>query len=236
MYNKELGVFNTFGKKCWSWHGFCYRYLSWGGIHVEKIDNLVKKMNIALWSFAGILLLMISLSIGYDVVTRYVFSYSNEWVGEYSGYMLVCLAFLSAPYTLYIGGMTKVDIITSAVNPRAKRILLIVTLTLTLVYLGILFKESSSLMMKSFTRGWRSATTIRTPLWIPQLAVPAGAVLMFLTTLLNLAKTILTKPERDAPKKKLTDEDLAKQLLEEAKEEAGGANEDAGVSTGKGGH
>jgi TRAP-type C4-dicarboxylate transport system permease small subunit len=94
------------------------------------------------------------------------------------------------------------------------------------VYLAILFKESTSLMLKSLTRGWRSATTIRTPLWIPQLAVPAGTGLMFLTTLLLLAKTVITKPEKEVPKKKLSDDELAKQLLEEAKEEAGGGESD----------
>lgn len=188
---------------------------------MDKIDKIIKKLSVALWSFGGILLLLISLSVSYDVVTRYVFSYSNEWVGEYSGYMLVCIAFLAAPYTLYIGGMTKVDLITSAVKPKVRKILLIITLAITLVYLGILFKESASLMMKSFTRGWRSATTIRTPLWVPQLAVPVGTVLMFLTTLLNFVKAIISKPEAEAPKKKQTDEEMAKQLLKEATEEGG---------------
>jgi TRAP-type C4-dicarboxylate transport system permease small subunit len=199
---------------------------------MDKIDAIIKKLSIALWSFGGILLLLISLSVSYDVVTRYFFSYSNEWVGEYSGYMLVCIAFLAAPYTLYIGGMTKVDLITSAVKPKAKKMLLIATLVITLVYLGILFKESSGLMMKSLTRDWRSATTIRTPLWIPQLAVPAGTVLMFLTTLLNLVKAIISKPE--APKQKLSDEELAKQLLKEAKEEGGGESAEGVSSTKEG--
>lgn len=196
---------------------------------MDKIDGIVKKLSIALWSFGGILLLLISLSVSYDVITRYFFKYSNEWVGEFSGYMLVCIAFLAAPYTLYIGGMTKVDLITSAVKPKVRKILLIATLVITLVYLAVLFKESASLMMKSFSRGWRSATTLRTPLWIPQLAVPAGTVLMFLTTLLNLVKAILSKPELEGPKKKLTDEELAKQLLKEAKEEGGGSSDDESV-------
>lgn len=185
---------------------------------MKKIEELVGKMNKALWSASGFLLLIIALSITYDVICRYVLNHSNEWVGEYSGYMLVCITFLAAPHTLFVGGMTRIDLVTSKVQPRTKRILEIITLSITLVYLGVLFKESGTLVLNSFTRGWRSATTIRTPLWIPQMAVPAGAALMFLTSLTRLIIVIISKPASAAPKKKLSDDELARQVLSETLE------------------
>ena len=188
---------------------------------MEKLDNLIKKMNTALWSFGGIMLLLISLSVSYDVVTRYVFKYSNEWVGEYAGYMLVCITFLAAPYTLYVGGMTKVDLITSMVRPRVKWILAIIVSLLSLLYLGVFFRMSFNLMMRSLMRGWRSQTSIRTLLWIPQLIIPTGAILMILSTLVVLLKTIVTGPEKKAVPHKLTDEELTEKAKEQAKDEGG---------------
>jgi len=194
---------------------------------LDSIDGIVKKLNGVLWSLSGYLLLLISLAVSYDVITRYIFKYSNEWVGEYCGYMLVCIAFLAAPHTLHVGGMTRVDLIVNAVRPRVKWIITIITGLLALLYLVVLFRVSLTLMMRSLARGWRSQTSLRTPLWIPQIAIPAGTILMILSSLVVLAKNIITVPKKDVPKrKKLTDEELAKQILEEAKEEAGGAVQD----------
>ena len=207
--------------------------------NLERIDNLLKKLTTALWSFGAVLLFVISLSVCYDVITRYVFNYSNEWVMEYSGYMLVCIAFLGAPYVTHINRMTKVDLIDSVVSPRVKRIILIIVLLISLGYLAVLFRQSSSLMLKSLLRGWRSATTIRTPLWIPQLTIPVGVALMFLVTFVKLLKTIITKPEKEAPKRKLTEEEQAKLLFESALKEAGEKttpDKDSGTSGKKEGH
>ena len=199
---------------------------------VEKIDNVVGQLNKTLWSLSGIILMIIGVSVCYDVFTRFVLNYSNEWVGEYAGYMYVCITFMAAPYTLYVGGMTKVDLIVNALKPMKKWLLTIFTSLLSLFYLGVLFRMSYNLVFRSFIRDWRSATQLRTPLWIPQMAIPIGAILMFLSVLTLLIKIIITGPEKTEVKK-LTEEELVEKAKKDAREEAGGGAKDIQFAAGK---
>jgi TRAP-type C4-dicarboxylate transport system permease small subunit len=162
------------------------------------------------------LLFLISLSVFWEVFSRKILNVSHEWVGEYCGYAMVMIAFLAAPHALFTGSMTKVDLLTNKVSPKALKVLSIIILLITLGYLITFFIQSFTLMRNSLVRGYRSATMLRTPLWIPQLTIPAGAMLMILTTVVMLIKTILMKPAAKAPKEKLTDDELAQKILQEA--------------------
>jgi TRAP-type C4-dicarboxylate transport system permease small subunit len=188
---------------------------------LKQVTEIITKLNKGLWSFGSILLLLISLAVCFDVITRYAFGFSSEWVGEFSGYLLVCIAYMSSPHALYIGRMTKVDLILSKVGPRTKKTLTILAHAISLVYLVIMLRESGKLVYNSFTLNWRSSTQLRTPLWIPQAILPAGVFLMVATNVLLLIQAVITKPEAPKPRVKLSDDEIAQQILKEAKEEVG---------------
>jgi TRAP-type C4-dicarboxylate transport system permease small subunit len=185
-------------------------------VDTSKIDQVVNRLNRALLVIGAFLLFLISLAVFWEVFSRKVLNVSHEWVGEYCGYTMVMIAFLAAPHALFTGSMTRVDLLANKISPRALKVLSIIILLITLGYLITFFIQSFTLMRNSLMRGYRSATMLRTPLWIPQLTIPAGAMLMILTTLVMLIKTILTKPAEKAPREKLTDDELAQKILKEA--------------------
>ena len=79
---------------------------------MKRLFKLVDTLNLWLWYAASALLVLIAVSVFYEVICRYVFSHSNVWVGECSGYLFAFIAFLGAPYVYSKGGMTAVGMLT----------------------------------------------------------------------------------------------------------------------------
>lgn len=163
---------------------------------MKKFFSAVDKANRALWTAASAMLIVIAAATFYEVICRYVFHHSNVWVGEYSGYLFAFIAFLGAPYTFSQGGMTAVDALTGKLKPRGQHIIKLVGLGVGLLFLVLLCYKSTQLMALSFTKGWKSSSALKTPLWIPQLAVPLGSFLLSLTSVVMFIKECMNYKEK----------------------------------------
>lgn len=169
---------------------------------MKKFFATVDKVNKALWYLSSLMLVLIVFSTFYEVICRYVFNHSNVWVGEYSGYLFAFIAFLAAPYAYSQGGMTTVDALIQKMKPRIRFVVKLFSIGMSFVFLSVLFYKSTELMQISLTKGWKSNSALATPLWIPQLAVPAGSLLLCFTSIVLFLKTIYEYQEEKKEKTK----------------------------------
>jgi len=154
---------------------------------LAKILNIIDHVNEMCGKVFGMLNLVLILIVVYEVICRYVFSYSNIWSMESIVYMMGGMAFFGAGYTLFHGSHVKVDIFYKKWSIRVKACVDILTYLLVFITCGILFYHGASEVYTSFMEGTPTESLWGPPLWISKSFIPIGALLIFLQ---GLAKWI----------------------------------------------
>lgn len=141
------------------------------------------------WLCAGVILVM-ALSVTYEVVVRYVFGRPTIWVTEVSSYMLVAVAFLGAAWTLRNDGHIRMELLAETGGPRGRRLSDFAMFLVGALVSAVLLWTGWNMAVANYTFGWKSSTLLATPLWIPQMLIPLGALTLLLQSLIGLADTI----------------------------------------------
>lgn len=144
-------------------------------IAITKIVDGLSKAAIIL---AGMILIYSTCHILLETVLRSVFATSTHVLDEFVGYSILSITFLSLAWTLRSDSMIRVNIITLKMPKKIERLL---DGVVSLVAFAIL-AFACRFFWKNFTKDWFrgsvSESVAEVPLWIPQLIVFIGAVLL----------------------------------------------------------
>jgi len=125
------------------------------------------------------------------IFVRFVLNQSTIWQTEMVVYLIVAATLIGLSYVQRLRGHVNVDLIPLAL-PRGPRFLLsIVTLTVSLVIVGMLVWYGYEHWHLAYSRGWHSDTVWGVRLWIPYLSIPVGFGLFFLQLLADLVAVVL---------------------------------------------
>jgi TRAP-type transport system small permease protein len=121
------------------------------------------------------------------VVSRYLFRYSFPWAEELTRYLLVWMVMLSAAIITRNDDHIRVEYFFDMIPPRLQALLMVV---LRLLMIGVLV-----LLVRY---GWRTAIgmqvtgapALRVSMMWPYLAIPVGAALMLVFSLLSLVDDV----------------------------------------------
>lgn len=97
----------------------------------------------------------------------------------YAGYFMAAAAFLSLAHTLKRGEHIRVTLVLNALGARGRRALELWSLSVAVGLSGLFAFYSARLAWQSRTFHDISTGIDATPLWIPQLAMVAGTLLLF---------------------------------------------------------
>lgn len=112
---------------------------------------------------------------------------------DFSGFMLAGATFLAMPYTLRSGGHIRVSLVTDRV-PRAIRIVMeIFVLVLGVVLAGYAAYFAILLTHESWHYNDLSNGIIPVPLWIPQMVMVLGLLLLTIALLHSLIQVCLSR-------------------------------------------
>lgn len=125
--------------------------------------------------------------IGGEVLVRNVFNYSFEGTDEFGSYLVVAATFLSLATCQAYGGYHELQVVKAKMSPRAGAALNVLLNAVCLLASFILLWQYARLVMTSWNNGDASTTSLRIPLWIPQLTMPIGIAALCLA----LVKTML---------------------------------------------
>ena len=133
----------------------------------------------------------------YSVAMRYFINRPQAWVDEAVGYLLVASVMLAAAAALRDGEHICVDIVTEKLSSRGRRLIALAGLIAVVVTASLLVFEGYGTVEFSRMVGLRSNGYLALPLWIPQLLIPVGAVLLALAAIAALFTPAAQQPAAD---------------------------------------
>jgi TRAP-type C4-dicarboxylate transport system permease small subunit len=97
---------------------------------------------------------------------------------SYAGYCMAAAGFLALAHTLKRGEHIRVTLLVEHASPRLKRALELWSLAIAVLLAGLLAYYSTRLAWQSFQFHDVSTGNDATPLWIPQLAMACGTLVL----------------------------------------------------------
>ena len=150
------------------------------------VMRLLLRLNAPLGYVSSILLLLMMLSVIYDIVARLVFHAPTLWVIDINEYMLVYLTFLPAGWILLKDGHVKVELVTSRLGPRTQRVMGFITDLLGLLYCVILTWQSWRVTSEALQHDYRFSTALSLPQSPIFAIIPIGSAWLALAFLARL--------------------------------------------------
>ena len=139
---------------------------------------------------SGVAVVAMTALVTVEVVSRDLFNRSTLIADEMSGYLLVALTFLGLAPTLRGGGFIRIDTYHARLRGRARVALDLAIHVLALGYAVLLDWYLWQLAGDAWRLGTTSIQVSRTPLWIPQLCMAVGGLLLVLDLLARLAVVV----------------------------------------------
>ena len=118
---------------------------------------------------------------------RGLFNAPTEWSIELSVYCVLIAGFLGMPVTYAAGKHIHVDILVGHFNTKTRCYVELFTTVVGMFFCMVFFTQAVEMVQLSFELNNTSPSTLRTPMWIPQMSLPIGMgllALQFLKTLL----------------------------------------------------
>jgi TRAP-type transport system small permease protein len=150
-----------------------------GAVGESMLERLCKLVCVAA-------LVVMLLVIGLDILTRSLFNFSFEISDELGGYMLVTITFLSLPVCQANDSFHHVEFVQQRLSPRARAISHVIFDVLSVGFCALLIWQLIRFEMSSWRFNDHAPTYLATPLWLPQIAMLAGATALGISVLRTL--------------------------------------------------
>jgi len=155
---------------------------------VKWIDFIIEKVGF----LCGWIILVMTLTVTYDVIMRYFFNSPTDWALELNMYLLVATSFLSGGYCLLHEGHVRVDILYQIFSPRIRALLDVITSLFFFLFIIVIVWKGWQFAYDSFVQGKHSSQAMGWPLYPSQMVIPAGGFLIGIQGLAKLCKNIIT--------------------------------------------
>jgi C4-dicarboxylate transporter DctQ subunit len=142
------------------------------------MKDLLKTWNWLEKTLGGVLAFAATMCVFYGVIMRYVFSSSPEWVEEVVIYMVVWAVFIMASTLAEERGHVGATFILQRFPVSLRRAIEIILGILALGFCVLVSCWGYQVVQVTYLMEERSLTSLRFPLWIAYLSVPAGATLI----------------------------------------------------------
>ncbi|WP_425058730.1 hypothetical protein SCACP_33880 [Sporomusa carbonis] len=147
---------------------------------INLLDGIIQKLTSLATVLAGMGILLTAVIVCYEVIMRGLFNAPTEWSIEVSVYLILVSGFLGMAVTYADDKHIRVDILTSRLSARTNTCLNIFVGLVSLIFCVIFLRESWDMALVSYQLDRTSPSTLRVPLFIPQLALPVGFFLLLL--------------------------------------------------------
>lgn len=135
---------------------------------------------------AGIFIILATGMIFYEIVSRAFFNAPTTWSTELSIYAIIGSCFVGAAYALREDAHIKVDLLLHNVSVPLRKAMLIISSLLGLLFSLIFTWFGWEHVMQSIELGFTSTSLLRIPMYIPEMLLPIGGLLLCFSFLLQL--------------------------------------------------
>lgn len=159
---------------------------------LERTCRFIDRFNEAVCRASSWLILVLLLTIGYEVAARYVFNRPTIWSYEVTYFLSSFLIVMGMGYTLRIKGHVAIDILADRMSPRGRAILSAVfSLLFFFPMWFLIIKIMVPNVLSSFASNEKSWVGSWLPvIWPFKAWILAGLVMLFLQGAVELARDV----------------------------------------------
>ena len=142
--------------------------------------------SLAMLSIVGLILV--------EIVLRTLFHTSTLISDEYSGYMMVATIMMGVSYTFAQGSHIRITIITERLHGRAAQGLDLIVTLVALALCSYALYHSLWMVQDTFSYRILADSLSETPLYIPQVMIPVGFLLLEMQLVAHFLRRLLSLP------------------------------------------
>lgn len=154
-----------------------------------KFMDVMSMIDQKLAEIAGWVVIVMMVTISYDVAMRYIFGAPTTWSFEINRYMLILVAFFGCAWALPAGGHVAVDILTEKMETRKKAALDIITSLMAIIYMLVFFYEAAFFTWEAWEGGVRSTEYLAWPLWPMRSFLAIGSFFLVFEFLFRIVRS-----------------------------------------------
>ena len=149
---------------------------------------------------AGVIIIYMVCHILLEIFVRSVFSTSTFALDELIGYSVAACAYLGLGYTLENGGLIRVNLVLSKINPLsgARKVIEIFCCIGTLIAMGLPLWYFGRSVIRKYESGYTSGTMLNAEQWIPESFLLVGLVIFWIRLLAYTLRVFANQVDLDA--------------------------------------
>lgn len=145
---------------------------------LAKAEWIFDRVIFVAMSIASVSVGVLTLIVCFEVVMRIFFNRPSSWVGEYSGHILLYIAFLSAAWLLRKEEHVKMDLITNILDKKKQAVIDIITSIFGILVCLITGWFTAKVAVDMFQTGYVTQSVLRLPEWPLMSFIPLGFLLL----------------------------------------------------------
>jgi len=146
---------------------------------------------------AGVLLLLMTLSVCYTVITRYLHLNPPIWTIPVNEYILLWITFLATAWLLRKGGHVKIDAVVSRLEPKTQRILNIIVSIFGAVVCAVIAWSGGQATWDLWQRGVMDVRAIDSPKFALFCVIPLGSFRLLVQFMRDVYTYLLGRGTRE---------------------------------------
>lgn len=135
---------------------------------------------------AGIFILLMAFMTFYEVIARGFFNSPTSWALELSIYSLIGSCFLGSAYGVRTYSHITVDLLVNTLSERGRIIINYIVNVLGLLFSVIFTIYGFKQVIKTYELGTTSTSLLRIPMYLPELMLPVGGILLMIAFILQI--------------------------------------------------
>ena len=147
---------------------------TWG----KKITQAVQSITSATSSIVSYLILIITMTVTIEVVGRYVFNHPTSWVWPINRLLFGVFILVALCFTQSTNGHIRIEIVYERLSPRIKTIARWFALAVTLIFVAVLFWQTSIMAISAIAMKERASGAFRIPLYPFKALIPIAAFML----------------------------------------------------------
>ena len=149
---------------------------------------------------AGVIIIYMVCHILLEIFVRSVFATSTFALDELIGYSVAACAYLGLGYTLENGGLIRVNLVLSKMNPLsgARKVIEILCCIGTLIAMGLPLWYFGRSVIRKYESGYTSGTMLNAEQWIPESFLLVGLVIFWIQLLAYTLRVFANQVDLDA--------------------------------------
>jgi len=145
---------------------------------IQKLINILGKVSDVGTFLSSLFMILITVLIGLEVLLRSLFNTTTHISTEYSTYFFIALVSLGLGYTMKEDGHIRITLLTGRLKGKPKMIQELALTMLALAISAFLLYFSVLMVYDTYSLGMKADTVSETPLYIPQITIPIGVLLL----------------------------------------------------------